>query len=279
MGTFGEKVAIITGGASGIGRALGEELARRGANVILVDLNEPLLKKTVESIRRAGYDAKGARLDVTDVEEVKRVVNETVAEHGRLDYIFNNAGILVMGEAKDHSYRDWRSEIDINLYGVVNGVFAAYPVMIRQGFGHIINTASLAGLIPLPGELPYTVSKYGVVGLSHTLRLEGAAYGVKTTVVCPGIIKTSMEHNAKMVCADREKVLDITNINSMPADQCARIILHGVERNKATIVVTRLAKILCVLQRISPTLTFYLLGRFLKRMRDAGMGSKPQTAN
>ena len=270
-----EKVAIITGGASGIGRALGEDLARRGAHVVLADVNELLLAETVGSITKAGHDAKGVRLDVTDVEAVKRVVNETVAEHGRLDYIFNNAGILIMGEAKDHSYDDWRSEIDINLYGVINGVFAAYPIMIKQGFGHIVNTGSLAGLIPLPGELPYTVSKYGVVGLSHTLRLEGAAYGVKASVVCPGIINTPIKHNSKMVCADREKFFDPA---SMSAAQCARIILRGVERNKATILVTRLAKILWLLQRISPTITFYALGRYLKQMRDAGMGSEPQTA-
>ena len=183
MNIFADKTAIITGGASGIGRALGEELARRGARVILADVNAKLLDETAGSIVKAGWRAKPVALDVSDFEAVKELVHDTVAEHGRLDYIFNNAGVTVGGEARDLCLDDWRKVIDTNLYGVVNGVVAAYPVMIGQGFGHIINTASSAGLIPIPGGIPYSASKYGIVGLSNSLRLEGADLGVRTRIV------------------------------------------------------------------------------------------------
>jgi NAD(P)-dependent dehydrogenase (short-subunit alcohol dehydrogenase family) len=159
MGVFTGKVAIITGGASGIGRALGEELARRGAQAILADVNAKLLEETAASIADAGHRAKTVNIDVTDFEAVKKMVDDTVAECGRLDYIFNNAGVVTFGEARDLSYDDWRKVIDTDLYGVVNGVMAAYPTMVKQGFGHIVNTASLAGLVPATGIVPYVTSK------------------------------------------------------------------------------------------------------------------------
>ena len=259
MGMFTEKVVIITGGASGIGRALGEELARRGASVVLADVNAELLEQTTGSITRAGHRAKPAVLDVTDPEAVKKLVDDTVAEYGRLDYIFNNAGVVVFGEARDFSYDDWRRVIDTNLYGVVNGVTAAYPIMVGQGFGHIVNTASVAGLVPVTGLISYIASKYGVVGLSNALRAESADLGVKVSVVCPGLIDTPMK-NSKVIKLDREKLLAAAP-SLLPAEECARVVLHGVERNRATIVVTPLAKFFWLLQRISPGLMLWLLRR------------------
>ena len=267
MGTFGEKVVIITGGASGIGRALGEELAKGGATVMLADVNTELLEQTAESITSAGYHAKPVTLDVTDPEAVKKLVDDSVSEYGKLDYIFNNAGVVVFGEARDFSYDDWRKVIDTNLYGVVNGVVAAYPVMVKQGFGHIVNTASVAGLFPVTGLISYVASKYGVVGLSNTLRVEGADLGVRVSVICPGLIDTPMK-NSKVVKIDREKMLAEAP-SLLPVEKCARMILDGVERNKAIIVVTVMAKIFWMLQRISPGLVRWLLRRLhTKRLRE-----------
>jgi len=257
MGCFGEKIAIITGGASGIGRAVGEGLARRGALVILADMNVELGEETARSITAAGHRAKAVTLDVTDPEAVKKVVDDTVSEYGRLDYIFNNAGVVVFGEARDFSYEDWRRVIDTNLYGVVNGVIAAFPVMVKQGFGHIVNTASVAGLVPVSGLISYIASKYGVVGLSNALRVEGADQGVKVSVICPGLIDTPMK-NSKMINIDREKMLEAAP-KLMPPEECARVILDGVERNKPIIVVTAMAKILWVLHRISPRFMLWFL--------------------
>jgi NAD(P)-dependent dehydrogenase (short-subunit alcohol dehydrogenase family) len=269
MDIFEGKTVIITGGASGIGRALGEGLARRGALVTLADINSSLLDETVSSLTGGGHKAKASVLDVTDYEAVKKLVDETAREHGRLDYIFNNAGIGVLGEAQDKSIEDWHRVIDTNLYGVVHGVAAAYPLMVKQGFGHIINTSSLAGLMPATGEISYTTSKYGVVGLSNALRVEGKAYGVKVSVVCPGFIRTPIYGSIKLLGLDREKVMKGVP-KGICAEECARIVLRGVERNKATIVVTALAKSIWAMQRISPGLVRALISRELIRRVRAG---------
>ncbi len=266
MGIFADKIIIITGGASGIGRALGEELSRRRAQVILADLNTELLEEVASSITKAGGQVKAVTLDVSDFEAVKKLVDSTVAQYGRLDYIFNNAGIAVAAEARDYSYDDWRRVIDVNLYGAVNGVAAAYPIMVKQGFGHIINTASLAGLIPAVGEISYTASKYGIVGLSNALRVEGAGLGVKVSVVCPGLIETPIFNTTKFIKFDREKLLELAP-KAITPEKCARVILRGVERNKATIVITFLAKSLWLIQRISPGLMYWMLRWSIKKMR------------
>jgi len=269
MDAFKDKVAIITGGASGIGKAIGQRLAARGAIVILLDVNTQMLEDTVSTIVNDGGSAEAALVDVTDKSQVKKLIEGTVIKHGRIDYLFNNAGIGVAGEVRDFSYEDWKTVIDTNLYGTVNGVFAAYPIMVKQGFGHIVNTASLAGLIPVPGEISYTASKYGIVGLSNALRIEGAKLGVNVSVVCPGLIDTPIYLSAKMANVDREKFMSELPKKITSADTCARVILKGVVRNKAIITVTLLARIMWILQRISPGLIRIIWGSFLKILRDA----------
>ena len=269
MDAFKNKIIIITGGASGIGKALGQRLSGKGAHVILADVNTKMLEDTVNSISKEDGLSEAVTLDVTDRIKVKQLVDDTVAKRGRLDYLFNNAGIGVAGEARDFSYEDWQKVLDTNLYGTVNGVFAAYPVMVKQGFGHIVNIASLAGLIPVPGGISYTVSKYGIVGLSNALRIEGAKLGVKVSVVCPGLIDTPIYHTPKTVNVDREKFLSELPKNLTSADTCARIVLKGVARNKAIIIVTLLARIMWILQRISPGLIRIIWGMVLKILREA----------
>jgi len=268
---FKDKIVIITGGASGIGRALGEELCSSGARVVLSDINAELLARTGEELRASGHQVDSAALDVRDSEAVKGLIEGTAREHGRIDYLFNNAGIAVAGEARDVSLDDWRAVIDTSLYGVVYGVVAAYPIMVKQGFGHIVNTASLAGLIPATGEISYTAAKYGIVGLSHSLRAEAADLGVRVSVVCPGFIETPILRTLKVVKLDRERLLaEIPK--TMPVDHCAREILRGVERNQATITPTTSAKVLWRLYRYTPWLINLLNRRFLSRMRALRIG-------
>lgn len=266
MDIFENKIVILTGGASGIGRALAKKLASRGAIVTLADINASLLDETVKSLTQDGYRIKGARLDVTDREAVKKLVEDTVKEHGRLEYLFNNAGISLVGEAQFFSYDDWKKVIDTNLYGCIHGVFAAYPIMVKQGFGHIINTASVAGLIPWPGEASYVASKYGIVGLSHELRAEGSDLGVKVSVVCPGKVETPIYLTSKAINLDREEGLKHRR-PGISAEKCAVAILQGVEKNKATIVVTGPARFFWTLHRLSHSLTFRMTRSVVRKMR------------
>ena len=160
---FAGKTAFVTGGASGIGRALTVELLAAGARVTIADI-----AGAPEAARALGCQA--VALDVTDAEAVTRAVRAFVSAHGRLDYLFNNAGVAVVGETKSMSGADWRRVLDVNVSGVVHGVHAAYPILIQQGSGHIVNTASAAGLLPIPGAVAYATSKHAVVGLSTSLR-------------------------------------------------------------------------------------------------------------
>ncbi len=185
MRTFDGAVAIVTGGASGIGRALAEALAGRGATVVLGDLQAELAEEVASGIRSRGGAATATELDVADYSAVERLVRAAAENHGRLDYIFNNAGIGISGGIDLYQLEDWYRVLDVNLRGVVHGVHAAYPVMCEQGFGHIVNTASMAGLITTPMMVSYIATKHAVVGLSTALRIEAKAKGVNVSVLCP----------------------------------------------------------------------------------------------
>lgn len=254
------------GAGLGIGRALAVKLARRGAILVLADINARHVEETAEIIKQTNKNIKTVTLDVSDKDAVKKLVDDIYAEKGRLDYIFNNAGIGVGGEAYEFAYEDWKRVIDVNLYGVINGVFAAYPIMVKQGFGHIVNTASLAGLAAFPGEISYSTSKYAIVGLSNALCMEAACHGVKVSVVCPGKIETTIYETSKIVGFDKEKALAMLPKGITP-EKCADLIIRGVERNKPIIVITQLAHFLYLLQRLSPGLVLWLGKIYINRMR------------
>ncbi len=271
MGHLLDKIAVVTGGASGIGRALAEELARRGSKVVVADINGDKAEEVAHFIRvREGGRASGVMIDVRNFDQVKKLVEKTVTRYGALHYLFNNAGIAIAGEARDITIEEWRSVLDVDLSGVVNGAVAAYPVMVDQGFGHIVNVASLAGLVPVPTLASYVASKHGVVGLSNTLRLEGADLGVKVSVVCPGLVRTPIIHSSRMVGIDREKAIKSVPLHlSISPEQCARRILRGVKRNKAVIVVTAWAKVMWWFYRISPGLFMWLGTKDFRKARES----------
>lgn len=267
MDIFAEKTVVVTGAASGVGKALSEELAARGAYVVLADINAEPLEEATTAIVDAGCSAKAAVLDVTDFEAVKELVDDTAVEYGQLDYVFNNAGVLIGGEAQDYTCADWHRAIDIDLYGVVHGVAAAYPKMVRQGSGHIVNTSSFSGMWPSPLQAAYVTSKYGVVGLSEALRLEGKLHGVKVSVVCPGFIRTGLYDNIRLIGFEYDKLARMMPKGVLPGE-AARSILRGVERNQAVILVPRWLIVPWLLQRLSPGLVRWIFGlvtRFVVR--------------
>ena len=250
MSDFKGKAAIVTGGASGIGKSLATLLIEQGARVLIADIAD-----AQSAAQELGCE--GIKLDVTDNGAVKRCVEDFAQSQGRLDYMFNNAGILVVGDAKDMSYEDWDNVINVNLKGVINSIFAAYPIMIQQGYGHIVNTGSLAGLLPSPTAVPYSASKFAVVGLTQSLRAEAKRYGVKVSAVCPGFITTPMADNSKMVGGmDRKKSIDSVKFvgGYISSDELARRALKGVSRNKELIVIPTKIRVLASFLRRFPEL-------------------------
>lgn len=279
MGAFRDKVVIVTGGASGIGRALCLELAARGARVVVADLNAAGALQVAAEIAAAGGTAEVRSVDVASWEAVDALVDGVVTAHGRIDYLFNNAGIGVAGEERDVTLADWQRVLAVNLWGVVHGVHAAYPRMLQQGFGHIVNTASLAGLTPAPLQTSYVASKHAVVGLSCALRVEAADRGVRVSVVCPGLIDTPILHTIDVRGMDPERLRGIvtTTTKAMPAAACARVILRGVEKNKPIIVVTRAAYAVWLLTRVSPRAAMWVWRTVvLTRVRRAMAASAPR---
>jgi NAD(P)-dependent dehydrogenase (short-subunit alcohol dehydrogenase family) len=251
MSEFKDKVSIVTGAASGIGQAISEALGADGAMVIIADVNLEGAQKAAAAIQRKGGRAEAVQLDVTSAEDVQRVIDETVATHGRLDLIFNNAGVAAGGEARDLSLADWRRIVDVNLMGVIYGTTAAYAVMVKQGFGHIVNTASLAGLLGAPFMVPYSATKHAVVGLSKSLRSEAADLGVKVSVICPGYIQTNIFEASPWRKINKDDILRKIPFKIIEAEEAARIILRGVARNKALIVFPGYARFFWFLSRLS----------------------------
>ena len=266
MSMFENKIAVVTGGASGIGLALARELARQGADVLVADIQTDAANIAAAEIRDLGGKAAAHHLDVTDSEAVERFVARSAAEKGRLDYMFNNAGIAIIGEFRDFSTADWKRILDINVNGVFAGTAAAYAVMIRQGAGHIVNTASVAGLVPSPGFAAYCASKHAVVGLSTSLRAEAAGYGVKVSAVCPGFIKTPMFDSKRLGMRTDSKAKARAQGMAMAPEECAVRMLDGVAKNKAIIAVTGHAKLMWALNRYFPGLMRAGTRRMAERM-------------
>lgn len=265
--TYDGAVAVVTGGASGIGRALAEGLARRGAEVVLADRQGELAGQVAAGIRARGGKAAAAAVDVTDFEGLDRLVQQVAGDKGRLDYFFNNAGIGIGGEAKDYRIEDWNQVFAVNISGVANGVQAAYPVMIRQGFGHIVNTASMAGLMPTPMIVSYGAAKHAVVGLSTSLRIEAASAGVRVSVLCPGVIRTPIltggKYGRMMTPLSPEKQLrNLERLLPMDPALFAKQALRAVAKNQAIIIIPAWWRVFWWVNRISPSLGL-AVGRWL----------------
>ena len=264
--SFAGKTVLITGAAGGIGRALALALGAEGAIVWVSDRDEAGARACAEQLEAKGATARAVALDVCDRARFVAVVDELCEAHGRIDYLFNNAGVGVGGEVRDLDHEDWRKVIEVNLFGVIHGVEAVYPRMVAQASGHIVNVASVAGLFPLPGEGPYVTSKYAVVGLSHALRPEAAGLGVCVSVACPGTVDTSIYATSKLVNYELDDVLSLWP-KAISAERCAATILRGVRRKRATIVITPRARQLAWLARMSPGLTQWATRRYMDQIR------------
>jgi NAD(P)-dependent dehydrogenase (short-subunit alcohol dehydrogenase family) len=184
----------------------------------------------------------------------------------------NNAGIVIFGEASDYQVQDWDRSIDVNLRGVIHGVDAAYRVMLKQGFGHIVNTASIAGLIPWPMEIGYSATKHAVVGLTNTLRAEAGHAGIRVSALCPGLVRTPIIYGGKYgrwirdYPEDRVKKL-MESIRPFPVEKFVQVALKQIARNKAIIVIPSTYRVLWRMYRISPLLGIGVARMLFHEMR------------
>ena len=270
--SLSEKVAIVTGGGSGIGEGLCRELARRGARVVVADINSAEAGRVATAITGFGGQATASTVDVSRAAELTRLVEETAAAYGRLDYMFNNAGFAIGGDFRDLTLEHWHRVLDVDLYGVLHGMQAAYPVMVRQGFGHIVNTSSAAAFFAAPGNAPYCTAKYALVGLSLSLRLEGIDLGVKVSCICPGFVRSNVYRNAEVAGMILPTDMTREQVASAPAKmmdpaQAAQVILDGVARNKALIVFPAAIRWGRRLDRLFPGLSNRILLRQMRASR------------
>jgi NADP-dependent 3-hydroxy acid dehydrogenase YdfG len=265
------KIAFVTGGASGIGAALATRLSYEGAEVWIADRQIGPAQELAQRINSAGATAHALELDVRNYASFERAIAEAVQQSGRIDYLFNNAGIAVGGEVDSYTLDDWNDVFDVNLRGVVHGIQAVYPTMIRQHSGHIVNTASGAGLFTSPGMVSYTATKHAVVGISKALRVEAERHGVQVSVLCPGAIRTPILTGGKYGRHDAsaEQLVKFWEpFRPMAPEKFAERALAAVLRGEAIIVVPAWWKTLWYLERLSPALSMRAARLTLKRMRE-----------
>ncbi len=263
-GAFHGRTAVVTGGGSGVGAAFTRALTAAGAEVLCADIDLAGAAQVVAGASGPGR-ATAVRLDVTDADAVEDAVAAFVADHGRLDLVFNNAGIVIAGETHLQSRADWDRIIDINLRGVVHGVLAAYPRMIEAGSGHIVNTASAAGLMPAGLMTSYAATKHAVVGLSLALRTEAKAHGVGVTVVCPSAVETPILDKGSLDGFDgRRFFLEAEKTSqAYDVDRLAHDVLRAVAKNRALVIVPAKTRMGWRIGRLSPALLRRMTTRFV----------------
>jgi NAD(P)-dependent dehydrogenase (short-subunit alcohol dehydrogenase family) len=273
MEGFSDKVVVVTGAASGIGREIALAFARRGARLALADVDREGLLAFREELAEGGTEAFAQVLDVSVAADVERFCGNIYRNMGRTDILCNNAGVSVGGFFEDLLLEDWDWVLGVNLLGVVHGCHYFYPRMIEQGGGgHIVNIASAAGLFPLPQNIPYSCTKFAVVGLSETLRAEAALHGIGVSAICPGFVSTGIFNAARQ----RTLRTDISNEEAVrkmeerllkggrTPDKVAAAVIDAVERNKGLVRVFTETYVFDYLYRLSRGIFDALLCRLVK---------------
>jgi NADP-dependent 3-hydroxy acid dehydrogenase YdfG len=271
MQGFAGKVAAVTGAGSGIGQALAVELARSGAKVAISDVDTEGLAQTEEQLKAIGAPVKADRLNVTEREAFLAYADAVNEHFGKVNQIYNNAGIAYTGDIEVSQFKDIERVMDVDFWGVVNGTKAFLPHLIASGDGHVINISSVFGLFAVPGQAAYNAAKFAVRGFTEALRQEMvlAGHPVGVTTVHPGGIKTAIARNATAAEGlDRDELattFDKRLANTSP-ERAARIILEAVRKNKARVLVGPDAKALDIMVRLTGSGYQRIVGRTLGRM-------------
>jgi NAD(P)-dependent dehydrogenase (short-subunit alcohol dehydrogenase family) len=243
---FAGKAIVVTGAASGIGREIALAFGRRGARVAIADIDGGKLLGVAGELSGMGTESFSHVVDVSRAGEMKAFCDDVYMEMGRVDILCNNAGVGLAGRFEDATLADWEWIIGVNLRGVIHGCHYFYPRMIEQGGrGHIVNTASGAGLAPLPLMTAYCCTKYAVVGFSETLRAEAALHDIGVSAICPGIVDTNITKVARLTSATnrsspgelQERIVRLYTKRNYTPDRVAAAVVKAVERNKGVVPV------------------------------------------
>lgn len=274
MKQFKDRVAVVTGGASGLGRAMAQRFAREGMKIVLADIEQATLDETLQAFREAGHDAIGVRCDVSRGDEVEALADTTLKHYGAVHIVCNNAGVAPGGLIWEHTTKDWEWAMGPNVWGVIHGVRVFTPIMLKHGDeGHIVNTASVAGLLTLPGMGLYCVTKHAVVSLTECLHHDLVAQSnkVRCSVLCPAYVPTRIVDSERNRPAhlrdDRQKTeADIRREESMrhavesgriSADQVAEAVFTAVREQRFYILTH---------QRIKPSIETRMQDILLERL-------------
>ena len=251
---FAGKSVLVTGAAAGIGRALALEFCKQGARVYAADIQMEKLQALAEAAEGGG-SITTLSLNVTDPAQYASAFEQMQQDCDSLDYVINNAGIVVGGDFRETSLQEIEKITQVNYWGAMHGTKQAYDIMTRQGSGHIINVASPAGVLPVPLSTAYCATKHAVVGLSHSLRAEGALYGVKVSVVLPGMVKSELWDNAiNTGDYDYKDEMESSGIPQISSAEAAIAILKGVEKNQENIVFPFINRLIVKLYQMFPGL-------------------------
>jgi NADP-dependent 3-hydroxy acid dehydrogenase YdfG len=256
MEGFAGKVAAVTGAGSGIGQALALELGRSGASLAISDVDAEGLAKTEEQLKAIGAPVRSDRLDVTEREAFQIYADHINEHYGKVNQIYNNAGIAYTGDVDITAFKDIERVMDVDFWGVVNGTKAFLPHLVASGDGHVVNVSSLFGLLSIPGQAAYNSAKFAVRGFTEALRQEMVfnREPVKVTSIHPGGIKTAIARNGLTAQGvdptAQSKVFDKRLASTTP-QRAAEIILDGVRKNKARVLVGHDAVVIDLLVRIT----------------------------
>jgi len=275
MTTISGKLAVITGAASGIGRATAIELARRGARVAVTDVNRDGLAETEALIKAAGGEVTTYLLDVADRDAFHAFAQEIEETQGGADIVINNAGVAQIARVEDLAYDDFEWVMNIDFWGMVYGTKAFLPQLQAKGSGHIVNVSSLFGLLAVPSQAAYNSAKFAIRGFTEALRHEMRGTEIRVSCVHPGGIKTNIVRNARFLqstqATEREEaVTGFDRIARTTPERAGIVIVDGIEKNRERILIGMDAKIIDVLQRLMPA----SYGKLLFR-RDSAILRKP----
>ena len=259
-GGFAGKIVLVTGAASGLGRGIALAFARAGSDLVLVDIDEEGLRETAAMVEGAGSRALTRRVDVSRREEMEGLAGEVLSSWGRVDILVNNAGVGVGGELEAIPIEDIEWIVGINLMGEIYGTRLFLPQMIERGEGHIVNVASLSGLVLLPFHIAYTTTKFGLTGFSTALWAEVRRHGIGVTLVCPGAVKTNISEHTRMHSKSQgqqdsaERFERLLQERGMDPEEAGRRVLEAVAAGRFLLLLGFESYLLYYLTRLFPSL-------------------------